>query len=178
MTSAAEVSCRVTLEGSFHSRTIPKVSRQLIGAITRAIVARPCSGGEAWADNGTEAEPLGTAPNRLPFHLTYEFFTGTLPNINALGVLLSRFSFVIQATVLGISARCRYGNATDNVTGSAAREAGGGITSSQPWSAETGQASSTAYSTAASAPPQAPLAGTSGAITGLTNTNIIRITLI
>ena len=132
VTSVATVTCRITLEGSFHSRTIPKVARALIGTITRAIFARFCTTGEAWADNGSEAEPLGTAPNRLPWHLTYEFFTGSLPNIGTLGFLLSRFSYVIQAVVMGISARCRYGNATDNVNGSAAREASGGITSLAP----------------------------------------------
>jgi hypothetical protein len=126
------VRCRVTLEGSFHSRTIAKVARALVGAVSRVIVAHPCTGGEGWADNGSEAEPLGTAPNRLPFHLTYESFTGTLPNITAINLLLSRVSFVIRATVLGLTCQGRYGRAEDNITGIAAREAGGGITSIEP----------------------------------------------
>jgi hypothetical protein len=128
----ATIRCRVTLEGSFHTRTIAKVERSLIGAISRATVAHPCTGGEGWADNGTETEPLGTAPNKLPFHVTYESFAGTLPNISTVNLLLSRVSFVIRATVLGLTCQGRYGNATDNITGAAAREAGGGITSLVP----------------------------------------------
>jgi hypothetical protein len=126
------IRCKVTLEGSFHSRTIAKVARALIGAVSRAIFAHPCTGGEEWADNGTEAEPLGTAPNRLPWHLTYESFTGTLPNISAINLLLSRVSLVLRATVLGLTCQSRDGRAEDNITLIAAREAGGGITSLTP----------------------------------------------
>jgi len=126
------IRCRVTLEGSLHTRTIAKVARSLIGAGTRAIFAHPCTGGEAWADNGTESEPLGTAPSRGPGHLTYESFTGTLPNISAVSFSVSRISFVVQATILGLTCRGRYGRAEDNITGIAAREAGGGITSITP----------------------------------------------
>src|SRR5436853_3228582 len=61
--------CQVTLEGSFHSRTIAKVLRSLIGAITRAVVkTESCSGGRA-----TVGAP--------PWHVTYQGFTGTLPRI-------------------------------------------------------------------------------------------------
>ena len=74
--SGATIRCRVTLEGSFHARSISKVRGALAGAVTRAIIGHPCTGGEAWADNGTESEPLGTAPNKLPFHITYESFQG------------------------------------------------------------------------------------------------------
>jgi len=128
---ASEVStirCRLTLEGSFHSRTIAKVARSLIGAITRATVAHPCTGGEAWVDNGVEAAPGGSI-NRLPFHITYEGFSNILPNITLLILLLSRISFVRQS---GIDCTARYGSATDNISGNAVREAGGGITTLTP----------------------------------------------
>jgi hypothetical protein len=128
----ATIRCRVTLEGSFHTRTIAKVERSLIGAISRAIVAHPCTNGEGWADNGTETEPLGTAPNKLPFHVTYQSFTGTLPAITAVNLLLSRVSFVIRTTVLGLTCQGRYGRAEDNIIGIAAREAGGAITELTP----------------------------------------------
>jgi hypothetical protein len=128
----ATIRCRLTLEGSFHTRTIAKVERSLIGAISRAIFAHPCTNGETWADNGTETEPLGTAPNKLPYHLTYQSFTGTLPAISVVNLLLSRFSYVTQTTILGLTCRGRYGNSTDNIIGEAAREAGGGITSLRP----------------------------------------------
>ncbi len=130
--NGATIRCRVTLEGSFHSRTIAKVTRSLIGAITRATFGHPCTGGEYWADNGTEAEPLGTAPNKLPWHLTYESFTGTLPAISAVNFLLSRVSFVLRVTVLGLTCEGRYGRAEDNIILVGAREAGGGITSLTP----------------------------------------------
>ena len=103
-----------------------------MGAITGAIVAHPCAGGEAWSDNGTEAEPLGTAPNRLPFHITYDSFTGTLPNISAVILGLSRVSFVVRATFLGLTCQGRYGRTEDNILGTANREAGGGITTLVP----------------------------------------------
>jgi len=117
----ATIRCRLTLEGSFHTRTIAKVRGSLIGALTRAIVVRPCTNGEAWADNGTEVEPLGTAPNRLPFHLTYEGFRGTLPAIDEVRLLLSRISFVMQSSFIGIGCRGRYGRAEDNIIAGAAR---------------------------------------------------------
>jgi hypothetical protein len=132
-TANAMIRCRVTLEGSFHSRTIPKVARTLVGAITRAIVGHPCTGGgEAWADNGAETQPLGTAPNRLPYHITYESFSGTLPAIRTVNLGLSRASFVMQVTVLGLTCRGRYGNATDSITTTASVEAGGAITALEP----------------------------------------------
>jgi len=172
-TEAATVRCRVTLEGSFHTRTIAKVVRSLIGAVTRAIVAHPCTGGEAWADNGTEAEPLGTAPNRLPFHLTYENFTGTLPNITSIGLLYSRFSFVIQCA--GICTG-RYGSATDNISMTSTREAGGAITSLAPVA---GRNIATLVTTLAGflCPATGAFMG-SGTPTVLNNTNRITITLI
>jgi hypothetical protein len=109
------IRCRVTLEGSFHTRTIAKVARSLIGAISRAIVAHPCTNGEGWADNGTENTPGGRT-NRLPFHVTYESFVAPtgLPNITGINLLLSRISFVIQSGGLCTG---RYGRAEDNITG-------------------------------------------------------------
>jgi len=126
--SSVTVRCRVTLEGSFHARTIVKVERALIGAVTSAIVARPCIGGEGWSDNGIENTPGGRI-NRLPFHLTYENFTGTLPNVTSIGLLYSRFSFVIQG---GTGCTGRYGGASDNISLTSNREAGGAITTLTP----------------------------------------------
>jgi hypothetical protein len=113
--AGVSVRCNVTLEGSFHTATIAKVEHALIGAIARAIVRHPCTGGEVWADNGREVEPLGTAPNKLPWHLSFESFVGTLPAILYLRTLLSRFSFVIQGTVLGLTCRGRYGTSFDSM---------------------------------------------------------------
>jgi hypothetical protein len=176
--SLATIRCRVTLEGSFHARTIAKVARALIGAISRAIVGHACTGGEAWADNGTEAEPLGTAPQKLPFHVTYESFAGTLPNISSLGLLLSRISFVLQATSIGVSARCRYGRVEDNISGTATREAGGGITSLAPVAGRDRARLVEGLLNGGLCPGEGQFAGSSGPVTGLSNTNTITVTLI
>jgi hypothetical protein len=90
MTPVAEHRCTLTLEGSFHSRTIAKVNGALIGNITRAAVAHPCGGeGEMWVHNGVE-NPLGAGvkATSLPWHMTYQGFTGTLPNISEVRILL------------------------------------------------------------------------------------------
>jgi hypothetical protein len=131
-TAGSTIRCRVTLEGSFHSRTIPKVRGLLVGAITRAIVAHPCTGGEVWADNGSEVQPLGVAPQRLPYHMTYDSFVGTLPAITAVALALSRASFVLQATILGLTCRGRYGRVEDTIGTTDALGAGGAITSLSP----------------------------------------------
>jgi len=169
----ATIRCRVTVEGSFHTRTVAKVARSLVGAVTRAIAAHPCTGGEAWADNGTEAEPLGTAPNRLPSHITYEGFTGTLPNITSIQRLSTRFSFVIAS---GGFCTGRYGSGTDRVTVSAVREAGGGITSVAPVEGRNTVSLVTMLGGFA-CPATARVRGT-GTPTILNNTNRITITLI
>jgi hypothetical protein len=128
------IRCRLTLEASFHTRTFAKVVNALVGAVTRAIVAHPgCTNGEAWADNGTESEPLGTAPNKLPFHVQYESFSGTLPNISTMNIFLSRASFVTQATFFGLSCRGRYARVEDAIRIAAARNTTTGeITSLNP----------------------------------------------
>jgi hypothetical protein len=64
------ISCNLTLEGSFHSRTVAKVERGLIGYVSRASVAA-CSGGTATVLSET-----------LPWHVQYGGFAGTLPNIS------------------------------------------------------------------------------------------------
>jgi hypothetical protein len=119
------VICRVTLEGSFHSATISKVSGQLIGYITQAAVNRPCSGGTAWALNGTEVLNGAVVPNSLPWHIQYASFSGTLPNITGINLRLIRASFLIE--VLGV--KCLYETTEANpARGTIVREAGGVIT--------------------------------------------------
>jgi len=87
--SALEFVCTLTLEGSFHSSTIRKVLGTLVGHVTRAVVGHPCGGaGEMYVHNGTEA-PLGNVqPTSLPWHLTYQGFTGTLPTITETRILI------------------------------------------------------------------------------------------
>jgi len=106
--------CQVTLEGSFHSRTVAKVERLLIGSVT-SFLMRACTSGAG-------------IQKIAPWHITYEGFTGTLPNISAIRILLSRFRFLlVQFGVV-----CELGNETDNITFSAARGAGGEVTTLTP----------------------------------------------
>jgi hypothetical protein len=103
------IACNVTLEGSFHYASILKVARSLIGYVTKANVAHPCTGsGEAWADNGIENAGLGVIANSLPWHVTYEGFEGTLPNIGGVRLLLHP-RFTLRTALTGL---CKYeGNA-------------------------------------------------------------------
>jgi hypothetical protein len=70
------ISCPVTLSGSIHSRTISKVSGQLIGYVTRAMFGT-CRGGRAIV-----------LPATLPWHIRYLSFSGTLPNIEFIRVAI------------------------------------------------------------------------------------------
>lgn len=68
------IRCPVTFEGSFHSSTIAKVSGSLIGYITRApLASSACTGGSG------EGAAFGN--ESLPWHIRYNGFAGTLPNI-------------------------------------------------------------------------------------------------
>jgi hypothetical protein len=98
------LSCQLTLEGSFHRRTITKVARSLIGAITRVrIKEEACTNGTLTPRNET-----------LPWHLTYEGFTGSLPDIVGILLLFSRFRFGLDTP--GGICTADYGIATDNIT--------------------------------------------------------------
>lgn len=127
---ATTIRCQVTLEGSFHARTMTKVVRTLLGAVTKAAVKHEaCTNGREVALNGVESYNGTASPNTLPWHLTYESFTGTLPNISSINLLLSRFRFGLETPGLCTG---QYGSETDNITATAAREAGGGLTTLTP----------------------------------------------
>jgi hypothetical protein len=84
------VSCPVTLEGSFHSRTLSKVCGQLIGYITSAQIpstSPPCEGGTMTALAGS-----------LPWHVQYNSFTGTLPNITRIRITMIGFRVATTPT--------------------------------------------------------------------------------
>jgi hypothetical protein len=116
------VACSVTVEGSFHYRSIIKASRSLIGYVTKAVNAHPCEGGgEVWTLNGVENTGLGVTPNTLPWHISYEGFEGSLPSITGVRFLL-RPTFVLRTALSGL---CLYGT---NIQGVIKREAGGGAT--------------------------------------------------
>jgi hypothetical protein len=84
--TANTVRCAVTIEGSFHSRTIAKVRELLIGYLTKGNVQNnQCTGGRATI--------LGET---LPWHITYQRFRGTLPRIEEILLNLIRSGFDIE----------------------------------------------------------------------------------
>jgi hypothetical protein len=95
------VACKVTIEGSFHSVTLSKVSGQLVGYITSAATTRPCNGGEAWVQNGTEEIPGQGRVSSLPWHIRYDSFRGTLPRINGIRLQLIGAGFLISVPGVG-----------------------------------------------------------------------------
>jgi hypothetical protein len=83
------ISCPVTLEGSFHSKTTSKVCGQLIGYVTRAQIpgaAPPCVGGTATMLTET-----------LPWHIQYNSFAGRLPSITRIRVTIVQTRFQIAS---------------------------------------------------------------------------------
>jgi len=107
--------CRVTLEGSLHTRSIAKVNESLIGYINSAVVGT-CESGSARANTET-----------LPWHITYNGFTGTLPNITGLIQNLHGSSFEVNGEIFGLRVRCRYNVAVKRGTETVTR----GVVSAQ-----------------------------------------------
>jgi hypothetical protein len=107
--AGAEVICEVTIEGSFHSRTLSKVSGQLIGYITSAMVKRPCIKNNAWVLNGSERLPEGAVTTTtLPWHILFVSFTGVLPRIESIRLSLINAGFLVRVvTILG-TLNCLY----------------------------------------------------------------------
>jgi hypothetical protein len=108
--------CEVTLSGSLHSRTIAKVVGSLIGYINRAEVRSPCIRGEATILRET-----------LPWHVQYDGFTGTLPNITAIRTRIVLAGFRIRVFESSCLART---SSTQPATGTFNRETGTGRISS------------------------------------------------
>jgi len=122
---ATNVRCAVTLEGSYHYRTFAKTPEALVGYVTGVTVRHPCTGGEAWAFNGTENLEGTTLSNSLPWHIRYESFGGTLPNITEINQRLIGSRFLVKATFLGVTVRCTYTTTSAQpATGPARREVG------------------------------------------------------
>ncbi len=95
-TGFGEVRCPVTIEGSFHSRTLSKNPEQLIGYVTSAIVnGARCAGGSA-----------RILTESLPWHLEYESFVGRLPRIEAVNLNVVGGKFLVRSNLLNIE--CLY----------------------------------------------------------------------
>jgi hypothetical protein len=148
--------CRVTLEGSLHSRTLSKVAGALIGFISRASVG-PCESGTARVNTET-----------LPWHMQYASFSGTLPNITSIAHNLLRPSFTVQGEIFGIRVNCRY--TTPSQAGINNRETTRGVITSQTPGSENTTSETEGC-------PSGRQSGT-GTVTGLGNTTAIVVILI
>jgi len=82
--------CHVTLEGSLHSRTIPKTVGALLGYITRVTTGN--------CNNGVT---ILTAT--LPWHVRYVGFSGRLPDITLILIRIRRPAFNVES---GVGFRC------------------------------------------------------------------------
>ena len=85
------VRCALTLEGSFHSRTIEKIRGLLVGYVTSASIGS-CSAGSATVLTAT-----------LPWHLRYREFEGTLPTITGVSLDLVGASFQGREPTFGVT---------------------------------------------------------------------------
>jgi hypothetical protein len=94
----ANITCQITIEGSLHGRTIPKVLGTLVGYITRADLG-PCAEGSASIQRDT-----------LPWHIRYLSFTGTLPDITAIRVNIIDVGFRARETFAACLARSTAAN--------------------------------------------------------------------
>ncbi len=117
--SAAEggisITCPVTLEGAFLERTATKVAGALRASITRSVVGT-CREGRATILAETQ-----------PWNVTYQSFTGTLPNISGVRYELVNAAFQVEP---GLGIRCLARTSTEfPAAGDAARDANGRITS-------------------------------------------------
>jgi hypothetical protein len=118
----AAVLCPVTLEGSFHYNTIVKSLGALIGHVSRASVnSAGCTGGRATVLTAS-----------LPWHVQYQGFSGRLPNIERVRLLLANAAFLIEVTAI-LHFFCLSRTSVEHpAAGEANVEPGGNITSLQP----------------------------------------------
>jgi hypothetical protein len=102
--------CALTVEGSFHSRTSAKTLNTLTGWVTEATVSTPCIRGSATILRET-----------LPWHIVYEGFEGTLPNITGIRLGIIGSSWRINDPVVGVTCLART-TAVEHVTVQETRE--------------------------------------------------------
>ena len=80
------IRCPITMEGSFHNVTIAKVLGSLIGNVTRtSLKNESCTGAH-----------MTILVERLPWGISYQGFTGRLPAIETLKILLIRPAFRLE----------------------------------------------------------------------------------
>lgn|SRR5829696_3083775 len=110
------VRCPLTLEGSLHSAVITKTLGALIGHITRGTINSA----------GCAAGGFTILQANLPWHVRYNGFQGTLPNITAVRTTVINMAFRLQSP----SGTCLFlTTATQPLSMQLNRAAGGGLTS-------------------------------------------------
>jgi hypothetical protein len=99
------IKCPVTVEGSFHSRTLSKVSGSLIGYVMRESVNEAaCIAKSLTLEfEGIREAPSSAKLQLLPeaWHIRYTSFSGILPTITQIRVLFSGFALRAYELTLG-----------------------------------------------------------------------------
>lgn len=156
--SGITIGCNVTLEGSFHSTSIAKVERALIGFISRASV------------NSCTAGTMSVLTETLPWHVQYGSFGGTLPNISTLTTRIVGMS--ASWTFIGLTC---LGRTEANTPAQLIAERSGGTIASYRWD-EAAPIPLTGSSGCSSI--RGRLGGTTSSATGLGNARAVALTLI
>jgi hypothetical protein len=109
------IQCEATLEGTFHSRTISKVSGSLIGYVTSAFI-----GPTANCFEGV----IAILRETLPWHVRFWKFQGALPSIT--GVFLEIVNLSMSITPTGMMTCLLRGDPVAGPTSFIAELEGGG----------------------------------------------------
>jgi hypothetical protein len=92
----AETRCPLTLAGRFHSTALAKVRGLLVGSVTSAQLGSFTEGGRVTLLSAT-----------VPWHLTYQEFSGVLPSISRFRLALIGMSIAIFVPSLGLECLVR-----------------------------------------------------------------------
>jgi hypothetical protein len=158
------IRCHVTIEGSFHSRTISKVAEALVGYVSRAIVDEGhCTGGSA-----------RVLSESLPWHIRYASFTGTLPNITGIVLRQVNAAFQVSAVVLGAQVNCLFKSTAASPMRGTVEVSGGVAQNLTPEAAQIPRSSGSEFSCGNSG----RLGGTSTSLTVQGATTKITVTLV
>ena len=124
ITEVGEVICNVTMNLSLH-RTIAKVERTLAGYVREVNIAG-CTEGSAEI---LDERGVQTRSGRVRWHISYESFSGTLPSITSIRLLIRNVQFLITRLV-----RCLYeGNALGSTVGNPVTQVRADETWQIPW---------------------------------------------
>lgn len=102
--SVGSIICEVTAIGTVH-RTITKIRGALVGQVTDVRIGAPatCRAG------GGVRSVLGIRVLGLPWHIQYQSFVGTLPNITGFTGTIARAQFLLELLdIFGQNYRCLY----------------------------------------------------------------------